>query len=101
MTPFSQAQLKKATKERYLKMKAFNFILSSQRITIERAFSMLVRKFGILWRPLEFPLAQNVNITFVNPLPLFAPNYTISACGLGFEILIKQSTINKWPKRTL
>lgn len=65
LTPFSKAQLKTATRDRYLKIKAFNFILSSQRITIERAFGMLVRKFGILWRPLEFPLAQNINITFV------------------------------------
>lgn len=46
-------------------MKAFNFCLSSQRITFERAFGMLVRKWSILWRPLEHPLATNVLVTFV------------------------------------
>jgi hypothetical protein len=34
--------------------------LSSQRITIERAFGMLVRKFGILWRALRYDLATNI-----------------------------------------
>jgi hypothetical protein len=35
-----------------LKMLAFNHILSSQRITIELAFGVLIRRWGILWRPI-------------------------------------------------
>ncbi len=68
LTPFSKIQLKKSrsfSEEKYSKMKAFNFLLSSQRITIERAFGMLVRKFGILWKPLEHSLALNIRIIFV------------------------------------
>ena len=33
----------------YYKMRSFNHTLSSQRITIERAFGQLVRNWGILW----------------------------------------------------
>ena len=50
--PFSQHQLKKAfetSKELYFKMRTFNHCLSSLRITIERAFGQLVRRWGILW----------------------------------------------------
>lgn len=54
LTPFTQHQLRKAfnspdhTKTVYLKMRTFNHVLSSQRITIERAFGQLVRRWGIL-----------------------------------------------------
>lgn len=34
----------------------FNFWLSQLRITIERVFGMIVRRFGILWKPMEFQL---------------------------------------------
>ena len=30
-----------------------------QRVTIERAFGMLVRRWGILWKPLEHDVATN------------------------------------------
>jgi hypothetical protein len=40
-------------------MLAFNNFLSSERITIERAFGMFCRKWGILWRPLEHSIAIN------------------------------------------
>jgi hypothetical protein len=33
---------------------AFNFYQSSLRIHIEQSFGQLVRRFGILWRPLQF-----------------------------------------------
>ena len=57
LTPFTSFQLKKAinlpdpNKILYLKMRTFNHVLSSQRITIERAFGQLVRRWGILWCP--------------------------------------------------
>lgn len=57
LTPFTSHQLKKAVnipgriKTLYLKMRTFNHVLSSQRITIERAFGQLVRRWGILWCP--------------------------------------------------
>ena len=40
-------------------------MLSSQRITVERAFGMYVRKWGILWKPLEYPLHVNTLIIVV------------------------------------
>ena len=57
LTPFTSHQLKKAfllddaSKTLYYKMRSFNHTLSSQRITIERAFGQLVRRWGILWGP--------------------------------------------------
>jgi len=40
----------------YWKMRAFNHELSSERITIERVLGMVVRAYGILWRPIELEL---------------------------------------------
>jgi hypothetical protein len=63
LSPFTKAQLdsaRTAQPDLYNQMKTFNNILSSQRITIERAFGMLVRKFGILWRALRYDLATNI-----------------------------------------
>jgi len=56
LTPFTKCQLKKGKEgglTEYLKMRAFNHILSSQRITVERAFGLLVRRFGCLWSAFE------------------------------------------------
>jgi hypothetical protein len=33
---------------------AFNFYLSSMRQCVERSFALLVQRWGILWRPLQF-----------------------------------------------
>ena len=54
LTPFSSSQLRKAQypsahPDLYFKMRTFNHTLSSQRITIERAFGQLFRRWGILW----------------------------------------------------
>ena len=68
LTPFSFNQLRRAkeTNElQYRKMLAFNNVLSSQRITIERAFGILVRRWGILWRPIAFNLAKAATIARV------------------------------------
>ena len=46
LTPFTRHQLRAARKisqKRYEQMKSFNNFLSSQRITIERAFGMLLK----------------------------------------------------------
>jgi len=37
----------------YWKMRSFNHELSSERITIERVLGMMVRRFGMIWRPME------------------------------------------------
>ena len=68
LTPFTRHQLRKARDSnhpQYLKMKAFNNALSSQRITIERAFGIMIRKWAILQMPLEHSLAMNVKIVTV------------------------------------
>jgi len=44
--------------EEYWKMRAFNHELSSERITIERILGMVVRRFGILWRPMEYHVSK-------------------------------------------
>ena len=53
LTPFSQSQLRRAkdlpTDTMYYQMCTFNHTLSTQRISIERAFGQLVRRWGILW----------------------------------------------------
>ncbi len=65
LTPFTSHQLalaKRTNTTRYVKMLGFNHFLSSQRITIERAFGQFVRKWGIFWRPLEHTISTNTTI---------------------------------------
>lgn len=68
LTPFSLHQLRRAKRNNlplYHKMLAFNNVLSSQRITIERAFGILVRRWGILWRPISYSLRRVAKIARV------------------------------------
>ena len=71
LCPFTKHQLKRARAKPivgevlYGQMKCFNHLLSSQRITAERMFGMYIRKFGIMWRPLEHALPLNILITKV------------------------------------
>jgi hypothetical protein len=68
LSPFSIHQLRKAKSsdiDKYYKMLAFNHVLSSQRITIERAFGILVARWGILWRPIQFKLWKVATIVKV------------------------------------
>ncbi len=61
LCPYTIHQLKAAAKlseEELFKCRAFNNMLSSQRITIERAFGMLMRCFGILCKRLDYTLAH-------------------------------------------
>lgn len=51
ITPYSKRSLralKTTDTDLYLKQRSFNFLLSVQRSTVERAFGMLLRKFIIL-----------------------------------------------------
>ena len=41
---------------------AFNYFQSSQRIHIERAFGMLVARWGVLWRPMRCTLERATHI---------------------------------------
>ena len=50
--------MKSRNPAQYMKLIAYNNILSSQRITIERAFGILVRRWGILWRPIAFKMKK-------------------------------------------
>ena len=52
LTPFRSANKGSAAD-------VFNFIHSSHRTTIERCFGILVRRWGILWRPLRFSVRRN------------------------------------------
>jgi hypothetical protein len=66
LTPYSGKQLRKAQEtstEKYNEYRAFNAILSGQRVTIERAFGMLIRRWGILWKPLEYRVHDIVLIS--------------------------------------
>ena len=60
LAPYSKHQLEKAKRTniaKYVAMLCFNTILSLQRITIERAFGMLVNRFLILMAAISFKLA--------------------------------------------
>lgn len=39
---------------------AFNFYLSSHRMHIEQSFGILMSRWGILWKPLQFKLSENI-----------------------------------------
>jgi DDE superfamily endonuclease len=65
LTPYSKALLRKArnrSMEEYFKMRGFNHILSSQRITIERAFGIFMRTLGFCWKPIEYSLERAATI---------------------------------------
>jgi len=56
LTPFTKKQLRTARSQNtrtYYMMRTFNHVLSSRRITVERAFGILVRRWGCLWSALE------------------------------------------------
>jgi hypothetical protein len=58
MTPYPGVNLH----ETYPPKDWFNFWHSQIRITIERTFGIFVARWGILWKPLEYPLEQTVAI---------------------------------------
>ena len=70
-TPFTQNQLDRAyneggvEKRLYYQMRAYNHCLSSLRIHIERAFGLLVRRWGILWKSSELRLKRIILIVVV------------------------------------
>ena len=41
---------------------AYNFFHSQLRVTIERAFGLLVGRWGVLWRPLRVPLRRQARL---------------------------------------
>jgi DDE superfamily endonuclease len=43
---------------KYWKMRAFNYELSSEGITVVRVLGMLVRRFGMLWRAVEIDMLK-------------------------------------------
>lgn len=70
LTPWSKMQLHYAKyvlkdMDMYQARLGFNFYLSSQRITIERAFGMLVRRWGVYWRCMRFSLKHSTIISSV------------------------------------
>ena len=89
LTPFSFNQLRRAkemNEVQYRKMLAFNNVLSSQRITIERAFGILVRRWGILWRPIAFSLVRAAKIARV--------------CAMLHNVCVDRWKLNKLPPYT-
>jgi len=62
LTPYSEYQLRKIRddhgEDAYLAALVFNNRLSSARITIERAFGILMRRWGIFWKPLAYRLRK-------------------------------------------
>jgi hypothetical protein len=90
LTPFSQHELNTAKKEDwqnmqdwqdqvtenpglntekpipcYWKMRAFNHDLRSERITIERVLRMIVQRFWILWKLIEYHIKKVPTLFFV------------------------------------
>jgi DDE superfamily endonuclease len=54
LTPFSKSQIHDG--ELGPRRDAYNFYQSSHRIHVEQSFGLLVARFGILWKPIRFPL---------------------------------------------
>ena len=85
LTPWTKAQLRaskaKECQEEYYARLAFNFFLSSQRITIERAFGMFLRRWGIMWRPLEHDIRHVVQI--------------IKCCALLHNVCVRDWLLNR------
>jgi DDE superfamily endonuclease len=59
---FSAVQLRDA--EEGLWRDSFNFFQSSLCVHVEQAFGIFVKRFGILWRPLEFDLPRASRIVY-------------------------------------
>jgi hypothetical protein len=66
LTPFAQSEIDEATRQNnnYAAetMRAFNKILCSDRITIERAFGQLVRRWPALWLELPFENLDDISL---------------------------------------
>jgi hypothetical protein len=63
--PFTSSQLKAAKHTSigdYNLMNTFDFVLCSERITVERAFGMLCMKWGVLQKPLRWDLQSNCDV---------------------------------------
>jgi Plant transposon protein len=54
LTLYSEAQIHDA--ELSPRRDSFNFYQSSLRMRIEQAFGILVSRFGVLWKPMRYPL---------------------------------------------
>ena len=67
LCPYSKHQLTAARRandmERLDSMLVFNNRLSSQRITVERAFGMLLRRWGMFWHDMAYTVADTISIT--------------------------------------
>jgi hypothetical protein len=86
LTPFSSTDLSKAAEkdhELYLKMITYNRVICAIRVTIERAFGQLVRRFGILWKPIEFDVSN---------IPLL-----VTTCAILHNICINRWLLNGKP----
>ena len=59
LTPYSTDEVRHDPTNTY---DTFNFFLSSSRIFIECAFGELVRRWGILWKPLSYDLAKSQRV---------------------------------------
>lgn len=59
----------------------FNFYLSSSRMTVEQAFTILVARVGVFWSPLKFFLFKNTLIVMV---ACNLHNFTIDSNEEGF-----------------
>jgi len=69
LCPYSKNQIGKVRSEHgeaeVEKLLCYNNRLSRLRITIERAFGMYMRKWGIFWKPLAFSVGRNILIARV------------------------------------
>lgn len=65
----------------------FNFYFSSLRIHIEQSFGILLSRWGILWRPLQFTLAQNLRAV---QLAMLLHNYCVDAGDSSHQGLLSE-----------
>lgn len=59
LTPWSKSEL---SGENGIYADSFNFYHSSHRIHVEQAFGVLVQRWGILWKPLQYHINESLTI---------------------------------------
>lgn len=82
IVPWSKSALQ--CDEKGLFRDSFNFFHSSLRIHVEQAFGILVRRWGILWRPISFSIADSLPIVSVC---MRLHNFVIENDGHSFSYL--------------
>eukprot|EP00171_Calliarthron_tuberculosum_P002445 IDg2445t1 len=97
VTPWSASALRDEDDGLY--RDAFNYYHSSYRIHVEQAFGMLVRRWGVLWKPLSYRLVDSLPILSVC---MRLHNFAVDEDGIqataisDFERVASENATRSW-----